>query len=100
MNPKQLVRGHFVLRADALNPASVDTQQLASQALRAEGLNVTRSSPLAITVEGDSETFEKAFQTTLADENGTISWKGSPVIPDKLQDLIIDVVFPKPVKLS
>jgi hypothetical protein len=68
--------------------------------LRERGLIVKRTSPLAITVEGDSETFEKTFQAKLDETNGTVSWNGSPTIPDKLSDVIADVVFPQAVKLS
>jgi hypothetical protein len=100
MNAKQLVRGHIVLRASVDKPASPGMQQLASQRLREHGLIVKRASPLSITVEGDSATFERTFQAKLDEDSGTVSWNGSPTIPDKLSDVIADVVFPQPVKLG
>jgi hypothetical protein len=68
--------------------------------LREHGLIVKRASPLAITVEGETETFERTFQAKLAENDGAVSWDGDPVIPDNLNDVISDVVFPQAVKLS
>ena len=99
MNSKELVRGYIVLRSDQLHPASPETQRLASQSLQAHGLQVMLSSPLSITVEADPETFERTFQAGLSDAGGTVSWSGNPVIPDQLQSLVSDVVFPQSVKL-
>src|ERR1700687_970056 len=100
MNSKQLLRGHILLRASSDKPASASMQQLASQRLREHGLIVKRASTPAITVEGDPATFEKAFDAKLDENKGTISWNSNPTIPDKLSDLVADVVFPQPVKLS
>ena len=58
------------------------------------------SIPDAITVEGDPETFERAFDAKLDENMGTISWNSRPIIPAKLSELIADVVFPQSVKLS
>jgi hypothetical protein len=100
MDSKQVVRGHILLRANGDNPASKSTQQIASQSLREHGLIVKRASPLAITVEADPETYERTFHAKLDENEGVVYWTGNPTIPDKLSDVITDVVFPKPVNLT
>jgi len=101
MDSKQIVRGHVMLRsATPENPAPIKVRELATQHLQEHGLVVKRSSPLAITVEGLPETFERAFQAKLDQNQGTVYWNGKPTIPDKLSDLVADVVFPQPVKLG